>query len=94
MFKRKNAKLHKFCQFSHKLCTKRKFFLEENLDIISLMLYNIIHKRFKLLDKHPKSKTSYKISHKRKSTETVYVRKSEFYSLPEQQSGTIRTSMA
>ena len=57
MFKRKNAKLHKFCQFSHKLCTKRKFFLEENLDIISLMLYNIIHKRFKVLDKHPKSKT-------------------------------------
>lgn len=57
MFKRKNAKLHRFCQFSHKLCTKRKFFLEENLDIIPLMLYNIIHKRFKLLDKHPKFKT-------------------------------------
>ena len=57
MFKRKDAKLHRFCQFSHKLRTKRKFFLEENLDIILLMLYNIIHKRFKLLGKHPKSKT-------------------------------------
>ena len=44
MFKRDNAKLHRFCRFSHKLRTKRKFFLEENLDIISLMWYNIIDK--------------------------------------------------
>ena len=44
MFKRKGAKLHKFCRFPHKLRTKRKFFLEENLDIILLMWYNIIHK--------------------------------------------------
>ena len=90
----KNAKLHGFCQFSHKFYTKRKFFLEENLDIISLMLYNIIHKRFKVLENTLTPELSYKISHERKGTETVYVSRSEFYSQPEQQSRAIRTSMA
>ena len=77
MFKRENAKLHRFCQFSPKLRTKRKFFLKENLDIISLMLYNIIHKRFKLLDKHRKFKTLLQ-DKKKKGTGTVHVSRSNF----------------
>ena len=58
MFKCETAKLHRFCLFSHKLHTKRNF-LEESLDIISLMWYNIIHKSVKLLGKgtSPQSRT-------------------------------------
>ena len=65
MFECETAKLHRFCPFSHRLRTKRDF-LEESLDIISLMWYNIIHKSVKLLDEALRlsPEPSYKISHK------------------------------